>query len=183
MLFPKSYDIKINDIVKDKDGRYIILSIESEEWQFTLCNVYAPTKDKSNEQLIFFNEIFLKLKDYEDKNLIIGGDFNVCLNPILDKAGGELDSKSPSARLIENVCEDLNVNDIWRTLNPDTKCFSRRANTRGGIVQSRLDYWLVSLHMIYNIVDTDIKPAIKSDHSLLTLSFKHKSLHSRGKGF
>lgn len=32
--------------------------------------------------------------EYIGKNIIIGGDFNTCLNPQVDKKGGKLDTQS-----------------------------------------------------------------------------------------
>ena len=37
--------------------------------------------------------------------------------------------------------------------------------------------------MIYDLNVTDIKPSIKSDHSILTISFKIQNTQKRGKGF
>ena len=37
--------------------------------------------------------------------------------------------------------------------------------------------------MMYDLDNIDIKPAIKSDHSIISLSFKIKNTYTRGKGF
>ena len=51
-------------------------------------NIYAPTKDDAYSQKVFYDELAKNLDTYIDCNIIIGGDFNVCLNPTLDKQGG-----------------------------------------------------------------------------------------------
>ncbi|MCP3901396.1 MAG: endonuclease/exonuclease/phosphatase family protein [Desulfobacteraceae bacterium] len=183
ILFPKTMDVKIENVVTDRNGRFVIIDVVVDEWQTVLCNMYAPTKDKSSEQSSFFKEVFEHLSEFEDKNLILGGDFNVCLNPDFDKSGGDCDKLLNNAKLINDYCEQFHLNDIWCTLNPELKRFSWRGNTKSGVVQSRIDYWLISVHMIYDLQDTDIKPAIKTDHSIITLAFNIKNTQRRGRGF
>ena len=55
--------------------------------------------------------------------------------------------------------------------------------TKKGLVQSRLDYWLISNHLMYDFHQQDIKPGLRSDHSLVTLSFKIKNTQQKGRGF
>ena len=47
-------------------------------------------------------------------------------------------------------------------------------NTRNGLVQSRLDIWLASAHMRYDLnnVHVQIKPGIKSDQSIIKIIFE-----------
>ena len=148
-----------------------------------MSNVYIPTKDKPNDQECFIKTLFNIISSNQDHNIIVGGDFNICLNPELDKSGGDQEKKSQSAMLIENHCTEYNLTDIWRTLNPELKRFTWRGNTKCGIVQSRLDYWLISVHMTYDIHKVDVKPSIKSDHSIISLSFNIKDTQVRGKHF
>ncbi len=133
ILFPKGMHCNIQTSVIDDEGRYIVLDIITDEWKMLLCNVYAPTKDKPSEQSVFFNKIFNVLADFEDKNIVIGGDFNICLNPCIDKSGGEVESQSKIAHLIMNYSEELNLNYIWHTTNPELKRYSRRGNTKLGV--------------------------------------------------
>ena len=55
--------------------------------------------------------------------------------------------------------------------------------TKKGQVHSRLDYWLTSMHMIYDLKAADIKPSIKSDHSIISISFDLHNSIQRGRGF
>ena len=57
--------------------------------------------------------------------------------------------------------------DIWRVRHPDKKQFTwRQANSR---IQRRLDYGLISDSYQEEIFSTDIVPALKTDHSAITL--------------
>ena len=47
-------DSKIINVVKDQNGRLVIIEVVVNEWQMVLCNMYAPTKDKESKQSSFF---------------------------------------------------------------------------------------------------------------------------------
>ena len=73
----------------------------------------------------------------DDCKIIIGGDFNVILDPDLDGFGGKPKLKQ-SAKQIENSCSVHYLVDIWRVRNLEIKRFTWRQKTP--IIQSRLDF-------------------------------------------
>ena len=167
ILISPSVDITINEIIRDNTGRFILLDTNYNDQNLILINIYAPTKDKTNLQKDFFQFVHKTVSEYADKNIILGGDFNVCLNPNIDKKGGSKESTSQSAELIQTIMEDLNLIDVWRCLNPNSLRFTRREMCRNGLVQSCLDYWLVSNHILYDFFKQDIAPGLRSDHSIV----------------
>ena len=54
--------------------------------------------------------------------------------------------------------------------------------TKKGQAASRLDYFLVSVPLLYDVVDTTIEPSILSDHSLISLTIKISESVKKGKG-
>ena len=44
--------------------------------------------------------------------------------------------------------EEYSMVDIWRIRHPNLQTFTRHENHRNGLVQSRLDYWLLSSRII-----------------------------------
>ena len=52
-----------------------------------------------------------------------------------------------------------------------------------GFVSSHIDYWLISSHLIYDMVKTEIYPSIKTDHSLVQISFALKEIQQSGRRF
>jgi len=70
--------------------------------------------------------------------------------------------------------------DIWRILNPDIEKFTFRQKTP--LIQTRLDYFLISNNIQDFIVKTDIVPSIRSDHSAVIIYIKHLQDQSRGSG-
>ena len=69
----------------DNDGRYVIVDIKHHNNIYTIASIYAPTKDKETEQIRVFKSLTENLQSFNQENLIIGGDFNVYMNPRLDK--------------------------------------------------------------------------------------------------
>ena len=58
--------------------------------------------------------------------------------------------------------------DIWRIRNPEKKQFTW--SQKRPLIRRRLDYWLVSTEIQGDLTETNIIPAIKSDHSAITLT-------------
>ena len=82
--------------------------------------------------------------------------------PDLDGSGGSPKLKELSKKV--ELCLSLDLIDIWRIRNPKLKRFSWSQKTP--MIQRRLDYWLISNNIQEKV---DIIPAIRSDHSDITL--------------
>lgn len=108
----KNLPIKIQNILIDLAGRYVIIhcQIFSELWTF--MNIYAPNEN----DVKFIQEVFLNLANAHDK-ILIGGDFNFCLDPVLDRST-KVVTKSKVAKLTLSLMKDLHLIDIWRRINP-----------------------------------------------------------------
>ena len=101
---------------------------------------------------------------------IFGGDFNLYLNPRLDKLDSsqdQNDSRNYRADLLSYL-DVNNVVDVWRVINPDKKFFTWHQGNR----RSRLDYMFISEHLLNYVDDSDVLPSIQSDQSRILLSLK-----------
>ena len=97
-LFCNDLQIDIKIVQVDNKGRYIFVETLLQEAPFLFVNLYAPTK--SGKQCFCFDRVANVLENtVVDPNcqIIIGGDFNTHLDPILDNLGGRIESK-PSAK-------------------------------------------------------------------------------------
>jgi hypothetical protein len=69
-------------------------------------------------------------------------------------------------------------------LNPNKRCYTwRQGRSATTLKQSRLDYWLVSAHMTYDLQYVDINPSARSDHSLINIGFYKSTTPERGPSF
>ena len=112
--------------------------------------------------------------------MIIGRDFNVILDVDLDGAGGKPQVKE-SCKQIDNLCSSFDLIDIWRIRNPDVKRFTWRQ--KNPIVQRRLDFWLITSSIQEEVENVDIIPAIRTDHSAISMHINGIEETGRGPFF
>ena len=112
--------------------------------------------------------------------VIVGGDFNLVLDVHKDKKGGNSTTHSNSLKEVQNMENLLDLIDVWRVFNPDTKRFTWRRTKPE--IHSRLDFFLVSASLTPTIRNADILPGYKTDHSLITIHLANNN-NPRGPGF
>ena len=142
ILAKERLTFELKSCTHDKQGRYIILRGNVLEPPFVFVNIYAP--NKTSEQCTFFEEIQTELDGSSieaDCGIIIGGDFNVILDPEFDGLGGKPKLKE-SVKIIEQIRLSFDLIDIWRVRNPNERRFSWRQ--KNPAIQRRLDFWLTS---------------------------------------
>ena len=83
ILFNPDFEYKIIHTSKDKSGNQLILELQLSEYILTLIVIYGPNKDDP----IFYENLKDKLKNNENKPLIICGDWNLVLNHSMDTVG------------------------------------------------------------------------------------------------
>jgi hypothetical protein len=80
----------------------------------------------------------------------------------------------------------ISANKILRGSKSKKRRVGRIVNvskTAATLKQSRLDYWLISTHMIYDLAKVDIEPGFRSDHSLIKIKFESQKASDRGPSF
>ena len=101
ILFKKGADCIIHSKILDPVGRFVILKAEIEDKIYVSINIYAPNKDIDNVD--FLNNLRMILHNEnldEEDNIILGGDFNCPISPVLDKKGGIL---SPRKSVVTTI--------------------------------------------------------------------------------
>ena len=179
ILCSKEISINIANIEKDNSGRFLLLECTINDSEYILVNLYAPTIDKTRYQRAFGEYVYSKLEPHIGKSIILGGDINICLD---DSLRSSTNCNKTYLDCLHKVMHNLDLIDIWRLKHPNAKRFTRREKTRYGFKQSRIDYFLISCHLEFLVVSTEILPSIKSDHSLLKLSLTANKDQTRGRG-
>lgn len=175
ILIQNTFAYKLVECYTDTEGRFIILRIEINEQHMTLVNVYGPNQD----QPIFFENLKLNLERKNDNNLIIGGDFNVVQDFSKDTFNIKNRNNPKASEKVQEMKFDLDLCDPWRNTNPTLKQYTWH-NSRNQ--QSRLDYFLVSNHILSNLTNEVIKPGYRSDHSLVEINILI-TRNNKGRGF
>ena len=180
ILIRNNFDCSIEEIVTDADGRYIMLNVLLKGERTILVNIYGP--NRHNKLVDFYHSVLksIKIHNFDTDNIIMGGDFNCPLNPILDKRGGNLMPRQSVINAIESLQWELDLHDIWRIKNPTERSFTW--SQPEPLVLSRLDYWIISNSLSDNVCDVDIIPSIKTDHSAIKIDFKDVGDGVKGPG-
>ena len=84
VLFSRNTPLSVN--VTHKEDRILILSVKSEEFSCTICNVYAPNRDA--EKILFFDKLSKIISRYEYDSSLFLGDSNIAMNNELDNVSG-----------------------------------------------------------------------------------------------
>ena len=171
--------ITVNSQYSDNDWRLLLLNIRCNETEYCLINIYSPTADHEDEQVTFYDNLERIIESNLGKKIIIGGDFNTTFADI-DRYSLTAHRNNRVSNKINQLIKQYDLIDIWRVRNPDKRRYTWRKGNP--LVQSRLDFYLISTDASFDIFDCDIKPSIKTDHSMLVIKLLKPSPSDRGKG-
>ena len=105
ILFPKVTLFKLDSYSVDLEGRKIQIHLSNECSKLCIINVYAPTQDKADEQYIFMQKLYQDVNSIIGENTVIGGDFNLYLDPTKDKFQGHGIETKASRELLAMMVE------------------------------------------------------------------------------
>lgn len=138
LLINKHLNFKLNSVEKDKNGRFLFVDCEINRNKISLVNIYGPNYDDP----LFFNNLIMKLATVGGQ-CVVGGDFNLVLNPLLDRSLPKTSLLSKAATALNQGMKDIGITDVWRNLNPNQRDFSFFSPTHN--THSRIDMFLVPL--------------------------------------
>ena len=124
-----------------------------------------------------------KLHLTQNNNIICAGDFNLLFNIKLESSGGNPVFKKRSVGKMFELKETYNLTGIWRIRNLKAKQYIFRKKYVSGFLQRRLDYFFISNNIQEFILDTNIIPAISSDHSSILISFSKNKQNNKSSRF
>jgi hypothetical protein len=129
-----------------------------------IANLYGPNQDVPQ----FYVDLEKRLKEMGCNNIIICGDWNLVMNFSLDYCNYKYNNNVKAQAQVESMMFNLDIVDIWRELNPELRRYTWRRNRP--FQQSRLDFFLISDALCPYVIDADILPGYRTDHSLVLLS-------------
>lgn len=164
ILLSKHSQWKPVDTLTDCNGRYILLKGQVKGHMTTIANIYSP----NTHQVGFITEISELLTGFQQGTTILGGDFNVALNPLLDTSSGTSTITYRALSKIKKVLQNLTLHDAWRTIHPtdrDYTYFSPPHNK-----YSRIDYLFLTQKDLPFLSNASIEPMWLSDHHPISLT-------------
>ncbi len=138
ILIDKNIPFQMESVDKDKSGRYIILKGTIAMQRMSLVNIYRPEMEGAD----FIHNIFFKFA-CPITELIIGGDFNVVLDPVLDRLSTKVSPLSQVAKALKYELSSYNLIEIWRFKNKTKKEYSFYSHRHNNY--SRIHYNLLYL--------------------------------------
>ena len=179
LVKPKS-EIQVIPRYNDRDGRSLIVEVNQKDQVFLLANIYGPNQDDPD----FFVKTLKEINKLNATDLILMGDFNVVLDPQMDR----IDHKNyaPSAqKIILEFMNQCDMCDPWRLRNPDTTTYSwirRKSKHSYEVSGSRIDLMLTSMSLVNLIRDIYYSYGYKTDHSMLIAEITNNK-SKRGPGY
>ena len=138
------------------------VTLDSKKW--VLANIYTPNKDTPEFFKVECENIDKFMMDFK----LIGGDFNLAIDPIMDRWGTIYNNNS--AKWLRSHFENISITDVWRSLNTDQPGYTwRKVSPKPTF--SRLDYLFISENALQFINSIQLQYAFRSDHSIVELTF------------
>ena len=149
LLIDKHLNFKLNSLEKDK---------------ISLVNIYGPIYDDP----LFFNNLIMKLATIEGQ-CVVGGDFNLVVNPLLDRSSPKTTSLSKAVTVLNQGMKDLGIIDVWRKLQPNQRDYSFYSSTHN--THSRNDMFLMPQDTMFTVIECSYLAATFSDQNRIKLSW------------
>lgn len=107
ILLAKNCPFQLAGTLADEEGRYLFLKGSLLGRKITLANIYAP----NSHQVTTFRTITTTLSVFQEGMLILGGDFNVPLDPLHDTSTGTTSLTYATLRTIKSQLQTLLIYD------------------------------------------------------------------------
>lgn len=143
----------------DPLGRYVFLKGVIAGRKYTFASIYAP----NSNQITFIDSALDLLADFKEGFVILGGDFNVSPDPLLDTSSS---SHSHSYAFLKHFRKSFQSHlllDSWRVLHPKERDFSYHSAVHD--VYTRIDHIYVDRSTLELVQSAFIGNITLSDHA------------------
>uniref|UniRef100_A0A8C5N7I9 Reverse transcriptase domain-containing protein n=1 Tax=Gouania willdenowi TaxID=441366 RepID=A0A8C5N7I9_GOUWI len=163
ILLHKNLPFTVTASFKDTEGRFVLVKGILHGEVIVLGNVYGPNiQDEA-----FYASLLRHLADMDCPNIIIGGDFNCALSPMMDRLPLHANA-SKNAQAVLNINREFDLVDIWRHYNPLSKQYTFHSQPH--LSASRIDYIFVSRCLLGLVEHADIGLIALSDHAPVVMA-------------
>lgn len=164
ILISKKLAFRSLDCVKDSQGRYVIVKGILVGKEVTFMNLYCPSGYSPD----FLSKAFSVFMDQASGDSFVG-DFNCHLYPSLDKFPSDFSPPSKQARVLSNICHDIEYSDVWRQLHPTDSEFTFFSAPHKSY--TRIDLIFIPSSKMSLTLSCSIGNIVLSDHAPLYLIY------------
>lgn len=163
ILIHKRLNFTVSDVNTDSKGRYVVVTGTLCQIPVILVSVYAPNWDDA----CFANNLLSSLPNLNTHRLILGGDLNCVMNPLLDRSSPRTHQQSAMSKAFSVFIQENGCVDPWRDKNPHAKKFSFFSNVHNTF--SRIDYFFIDQFFLPAVESCDYTAIVISDHAAVLL--------------
>ena len=157
ILFKSKLAVNIEQIISDKNGRYILAEASVEGEKFVFLNIYAPNDQTQQVQFLrgLSNSV---LNKYAGERIVVGGDLNCVMNESDKRGGYSFEQKKTVIQEMKTLMRTHNLIDTWSCKHPNKQAFTWSNPSKK--IYCRLDYLFISKCMESAIQNANIVPNI-----------------------
>ena len=144
----------------------LIVKAEICEKIVVLGTIYGPNTDDPE----FYESLSSVLDDINGDIVILGGDFNLVMNQMLDTKNYQTEHNTRARTAVKDVISRHGLTDIWRHFNPAKRGYTWTKQTP--FKQSRLDMFFIDEHLTHFVRSCRIMPGYRTDHSRVELELR-----------
>lgn len=166
ILIKENFPLKIIDVQKSNQGRYIILDGILNEQKIRLTNTYFPNSNKHRIQLInTLSSLTPTISAH-----IIAGDFNFVEDQILGKSKGRRSSGATTRKCFDAFKQNSNLVDVFRSINPTRREYTHTDKPTN--IKTRIDRIYADKATAQSVMYVNHVINSFADHSAVTACFK-----------
>lgn len=166
ILIPSILPFYCEQSLVDVEGRYICLLCRIFNVPCILATIYIPPP----YSVTTLNEMMPFLLAHPTLPLLLMGDFNMYLDPSLDKYSGSASGGASVSTALARVLRELHLFDIWRTKYPDMRSYSCFSASYASL--SRIDLAIGNQSLLPRVRKTEYLTRGLSDHTPLLVSLE-----------
>uniref|UniRef100_A0A8D1Y137 exodeoxyribonuclease III n=1 Tax=Sus scrofa TaxID=9823 RepID=A0A8D1Y137_PIG len=157
ILISDKTDFKMKNILRDKEGHYIMIK-ESIQEDITILNIYTPNIGSPQ----YIRQLLTTLQGQIDNNTIIVGDFNTPLTA-MDRSSRQKINKETQA--LNEALDQLDLIDTYRTFHPKATEYTFFSSVHGTF--STIDHILGYKSNLSNFKKIEITSSIFSNQNAI----------------
>ena len=165
----------MKNILRDKEGHYIMIIASIQEDDTTILNIYTPNTGSPK----YMRQLQTTIKGEIDNNTIIVGDFNTPLTA-MDRSTRQKINKE--TQTLKEALDQMDLIDIYRTFHPKATEYTFFSSAHGTV--SNIQVYKSNFG---NIKKLEIISSIFSDHNAIRLEInntkknckKHKHVETK----
>ena len=162
ICFAKKVPFTPTTVIRDKEGRYIMVVGKINESEVTFLSYYAPNVG----QLTFFRSMLEIIMPHVAGHVILGGDSNTSLDRVLDRSNpGKAILKHATRQrgAMARLLHSYDLIDVWRDAHSTDRDFTYYSHVHK--TYSRIDHVFTFSPLLSFVSSAMILPMSWSDHS------------------